>query len=316
MSMTINDIFRLYQTEAGDADAGGGNGGGADDKGAGGEADKGGAGDGGVLGAADAAAKAAKEAEAAKNSGKTQRPDNVPEQFWDAEKGAVKNDAVIKSWQDTRAELKAAKEAAKGSGKAPEKAEDYKFTMPVGSDGKPVPVEIKDNDPAMGIARAAAHKANISQEQFNTFMSEFITGSVPHLPAPVDHEAEKAKLGPNADAIVHATLAWVDGFVTTGMLSKDERDELVFMGSSAVGIRALNKIRESTGEKSIPLDGAVQEGLPSKAELYAMVADPKYQNDEAFRQNTDAMFVKVFGTHPAGTSERGMGVGSAQVAKK
>lgn len=312
--MTIQDIFRLYRTEAVEGADGGGGSGGADDKGAGGDkgGDTGAQQPTGLLGAADAAAKAAAAAEAAKNSGKPARPENVPEQFWDAEKGAVKQDAILKSWQDTRNELKAAK-SAKG-GAAPEKPDGYKFTMPAGSDGKPVPVEIGENDPAMSLAKVAAHKANLTQEQYDIFMQTFVSGAAQHMPPPVDLEAEKAKLGPNADAVMTTTIAWVDGFVTTGTLSKDERDELVFMGSTALGIRALNKIRESTGEKQIPLEGAVQEGLPSKAELYARVGDPRYQSDDAFRQETDKLFEKVYGTQPAGTSERGMGVGVGQGA--
>lgn len=315
--MNINDIFRLYRNEAGadGADGGGSGDGKGGDAGAGGGDGKGGnASATGLLG--DAAARAATEAAAAaaKANGKPTRPEDVPEQFWDVEKGELKTTALVKSWKDTRSELDKAKKA--GSPKALEKAEDYKFNIPNGSDGKPIPLQVEPNDQAVKLAQTAAHAAGISQDQFDKFMGAFITGAAPLMPQPVDLEKEKASLGANADAVIAAVHAWGQNLVDTGLWSKDEFQEIIYMGSTAVGIRALNKLREQTGEKPIPLDAVVSDSLPSKEELYSMVNDPKYQNDPAFRAKVDEDFRKVFGTQAAGTSERGLGVGRGTSAAR
>lgn len=311
--MNINQLFRVYMNEAGadGAAAGGGDGKGGD-AGAGGDS-KGAAGAGGGDGllASHAASEADKAAQAAAAAaGKPVRPDDVPEQFWDAEKGVVKNDAVLKSWKDTRAALEAEKKN-KGGEKAPAKAEDYKFNLPVGDDGKAVALKVEPNDEAVKLAQNAAHAAGMSQATFDKFMGAFITGAMPLMPAPVDMEAEKKTLGANADAVIGAVHAWGKNLVDTGLWSQDEFQEIVYMGSTAVGIRALNKLRESMGEKPIPLDALTNSSLPSKEELYAKVNDPKYQTDPSFRAEVDKQFKQVFGEQQAGSSEAGLGVRTA-----
>jgi hypothetical protein len=49
------------------------------------------------------------------------------------------------------------------------------------------------------------------------------------------------------------------------------------------------KIRESY-EGRIPTESSPIEGMPSDQELQAMVGDPKYQTDAAYRQKVERMF--------------------------
>jgi hypothetical protein len=102
--------------------------------------------------------------------------------------------------------------------------------------------------------------------------------------------------------------AWGKNLVDSGLWSKAEFEEVIYMGSTAQGILALNKLREHMGEKPIPTTGVIQEGAPSKDELYAMVNDPRYGNDEAYTKEVTAKFQQVYGTGPAGSSEAGRGV--------
>lgn len=309
--------FHPYQEENKDGNdgAGGGDNKGADAQGllaeaaraaaakaAGGGDDKGGGGDEAARAAAAAAAAAGPKKGA---DGKFIRPDDMPEQFWDADKGEVRTAALTKAWKDTRTELEKAKA---GTGKPPEKPEDYKLELP--ADIKLPGGKLDENDKAVALFRNVAHKAGLSNEKFNEVLGGFLKEAASVLPPPVDVAEEKKILGPNADAVVAAVHAWGENFVKLGLWSKDDFEEIIFMGSTARGIAALDKLRVHYGEKPIPLDGATMEGLPSVAELYAMVADPKYQTDEAFRKDVEQKFIKVLGTAPAGTSPAGMGVPS------
>jgi hypothetical protein len=82
---------------------------------------------------------------------------------------------------------------------------------------------------------------------------------------------------------------WARGLVNKGVWSKDDFEEFKIMGGTARGITALMKIRESY-EGRVPIQSAPLEGTPSKEELYAMVGDPKYKTDPAYRQKVERMF--------------------------
>lgn len=327
--MTIQQLFGLYRrlhAPAGDdgADGGGGNGGDAgagDDKGGGGGDGKGSA----PTGLLDAHAKGAgKEGAGGEGGGdgddkggdkggaKT-RPEYVLEQHWDPTKGEVRTEAMAKSLADTQ---KAFRELqAKGGHKPPEKASDYKLELPKDVKLHASLSEVDTaNDPGFKLFNDLAHKAGLSQQQYNLIAGGFLQGASPFMPEPIDLVAEKAKIGKNADEAIGAVHAWGKTLVERGLWNEEEFSEIVHMGSTAVGIKALLKLRAEMGEKPIPLDGAVQEGLPSKEELYERVASAEYQNNESYRKETDVLFAKVFGTQAAGTSPAGLGVGAGSRA--
>ena len=272
-------------------------------------------GQGGLLDEAAKAAKAAedKAAAAAAASGVKPRPAEIPEQFWDKAKGEVNTAAALKSYAESQSQVTKLVEENKklkgASPKAPAKAEDYKFEAP--ADMKDA---IKSDDPGLGVFRKVAHKMGVSQEQFQAGLTEFLTEAKAFMPEPVDTKAEMAKLGPNAQAVMDAVYGWGKGLVSSGLWSDDEFNEVVIMGSTATGLKALNKLRERSGEKPIPLNAALEGDLPSKEELYAAKRDPRYRPgsdkyDPEFKKKIDRQFDQVFGTQPAGSSEAGLGVG-------
>ena len=57
---------------------------------------------------------------------------------------------------------------------------------------------------------------------------------------------------------------------------------------------ALEKIRAAY-EGRVPTESAPADGAPSKTELYAMVGDPKYKTDPAYRAKVEKMFQASFG---------------------
>jgi hypothetical protein len=205
------------------------------------------------------------------------KPADLAEQFWDSEKGEVKIDELAKAYKGLRDKM------AKGLDKAPEKADDYKVTF---DDG----INVADDDEVLAKAKIAAKAAGISNEQFgklaNAFMKE--TGGV-FLPptAPTDEEkaqyrkAEMEKIGPNAPAIVRGISSWINSNKLNGVF--DENDVYVCqdIGSTAEGVKFLNKLRAITGESDIPAVNNFDDGVPSDAEILSIMRSDAYKKGDA-----------------------------------
>lgn len=161
--------------------AGGGTGGGAAgaDTGAAGAA---GAGDQGSLLTSIGDTGAAAGGQAANADGTTTittdpttgRPSNVPEKFWDAEKKAIRSDAVLKSYTEL--------EKRAGAGDlAPANADEYKMDTVLDEVKKATGVEIPAMDPEMSKAfREEAHKMGLSQKQYEGVMKQYLS-SIPQM---------------------------------------------------------------------------------------------------------------------------------------
>lgn len=315
-------MFKRYLKLSQKADDGAGGGGGqgaaaqgGDDGAAaapakGGDDGKGG-GDAGALAARRAANKAngqGDDAGAAAGKGAAAgadgRPADIPEQFWDPEKKAVRHESLAKAWKDTAAENKTLK-ATKGA--PPEKAELYVFDRPATLPAHILADPAKDE--SLKLLRETAHAAGLTQEQFGKLAAGYYERAAKLLPAPPDPKAEIAKLGENGEKVADAVISWVEGLGKTGLLNDAEVDALVMQGASADGIRGLNKIREALGGGA-PIPVGALEGATSHTadELYAMVGTEKYKKDPAERARVDKLFEQHFGTAPAGTSLPGVGV--------
>lgn len=238
---------------------------------------------------------------AAKASG--EKPADVPDQFWDAEKKTVNFSAWNKSLNDTRQALKTAKGP---DGKVPAKAEEYAYQRPAD-----LPAHLlsdMEKDESLKVLRETALESGLTQEQFTKMANGYYARAAKLIPPPLDVKAEIAKLGNNGVKVADTVHNWGQALVAQGIWSKDEFTEVIELGASAVGMRALNKLREAMGGEQIPTTAGDVTGLPSEQELYAMVATEKYQKDPAERARVDALFEKVFGTQPAGTSKSGLGM--------
>lgn len=204
-----------------------------------------------------------------------ERPDYWPENFWNKDSNEPDLEGIAKSWRDLRAKI------SKGAHNAPA---DGKYDLSAfGGD------ESAENPIASTLANWAKENG-LSQAQFDDLATslrsqaqEMMSGEM------VDPAEEMKKLGPNAGAVVNGMVDWARGLVAKGVWSKDDFDEFKIMGGTARGLNALMKIREAY-EGRIPIESAPLEGAPSKDELYAMVADPKYNSDPAYRQKVERMF--------------------------
>lgn len=274
-------LMRRCVMAAEDGGAGGGDanaGGGADQAGgaaAGGD-DAGGGSDGGSIfdaaGTGDAAATGA--------DGKPVRPADMPEQFWDAEKGEVRVDQLAKSWKDLRGQV------SRGEGKVPEKPEGY--TIPT-IEGVPADL-VKGDDPLLVETRAAAHAAGVTDKQMQAIMAPYLKAYAKAQGAAADPEAAKAahqaalaeelgKLGPNGRQLVRDVGGRIAGMEARGALTGEEATALKALGTAA-GVRALAKLLEAQGAPSIPTE-AMQADAMTQADAQRMLQDGYAKGDQA-----------------------------------
>lgn len=202
------------------------------------------------------------------------RPDWLPENFWNQDKGEANMEAMAKSYTDLR------KVVSQGKHKAPEGGK-YDTSLFKTQDA--------DNDSLAQAYVGWAQKYGISQVAFDELAQNVNEMADVMAGPPIDTQAEMKSLGPNANAVVNGMVDWARGLVNKGVWSKDDFEEFKIMGGTARGLGALMKVR-SAYEGRVPIEVSPMEGAPSKEELYQMVNDPKYKTDTAYRQKVERMF--------------------------
>lgn len=203
------------------------------------------------------------------------RPDWLPENFW--KDGNADYESLAKSWRDLRGKI------SKGEHNAPA---DGKYKLESFGDGA-------EDNPMAATLSGWAKDNGLSQAQFDDLVGKLQTQAKELMSADfVDPAEEMKKLGPNGRAMVDGMVDWARGLVNKGIWSPEDFDEFKIMGGTARGLNALVKIREAY-EGRVPIEAAPLDGAPTKEELYAMVQDPKYQSDPAYRQKVERLFKQV-----------------------
>ena len=210
-----------------------------------------------------------------------ERPEWMPEQFWDDESGPDL-EGIAKSYQELRAKMSA------GKHKAPK---DGKYDIASLADHG-----VSDDDPLLNEFKGFAKENGLSQDQFDQITQMYME----HMgdmfdKVETEKEQEISKLGRSGEKVINSLNQWLTKLGTSGALSHEEVDAIASKADSANFIMALNKIRQSYGEQPIP-DISVQEGKgETKADLDAMVADPRYGKDMAYTQKVERKFMEFFG---------------------
>jgi hypothetical protein len=208
-----------------------------------------------------------------------ERPDFWPEKFWNKDKAEPDLEGISKSYVELEKKFRS------GSHKPPE---DGKYNLEAAG--------LAEDDPIAQAYTGWAQKYGISQQAFEDLAKEVSSMSLSQQESMRQSmEQEMEALGPNAKAIISNMAAWGRGMVNKGIWSDDEFKEFTKWGDTAKGIKALSKLRE-TYEGRVPLETLKSdpEGSVSKEELDAMVADPKYKKDPAFRAKVERLFEKMY----------------------
>jgi hypothetical protein len=222
---------------------------------------------------------------AAAEQAKRERPDWLPEKFWDKDKREPKLDAMAKSYAELEKNFKSGKHKAPDGGK---------YVQDVFGD------KVPQDDPLVSKFTEWAGKYSLPQAAYDELAQTVIElAGGAQQEVQINREQEMKALGPQADAVIGSMVDWARGFVRSGVWSADDFEEFKVMGGTANGMRALMKLRESY-EGRVPLKETVPSGdALSREELDSMVADPRYLSDPSFHAKVTAGFEKLYGTSPA-----------------
>lgn len=200
-----------------------------------------------------------------------ERPDEFPTKFWDEKEGPdIEN--LVKSYNNLEKKL------SEGRPKAPDEYDVSALE------------NIDPEDPLLVDYTAWAKENGVPQEAFIDLAKKFVDmGYQSEQEAKVDMEKERALLGENANEIIQSNIRWGKGLVSKGVFTEEDYAELEVLGGTANGTRVIQKLRQMQGEKDIPIV-AIAGNQMDKEELFARVADPRYQSDPAFRRQTEKMF--------------------------
>tara|TARA_R100000734_G_C3317256_1_gene110223 strand:- start:1821 stop:2564 length:744 start_codon:yes stop_codon:yes gene_type:complete len=219
-----------------------------------------------------------------------ERPDYIPEKFWNAETGEARTEEMAKSYTQLETFSKGKEEEMEEKiieKLANEHAESIpeKYELPALPES--VTVEMVEQNPMFDWWTNVAKENGMSQEEFETGVSQYVAVMIDAQP---DIDKEMEILGENGNDRVNAVDLWAQK-----TFPPEEYDAIArTLGASASGVQALERVMEMnrTGVKSEQF--TQPEKKLTMADARAMMADPRYFDprvrDEAYVAKVDAAF--------------------------
>lgn len=134
-----------------------------------------------------------------------------------------------------------------------------------------------------------AYENAYSQEEFEAGIQKYAEVLQAQQP---DLDAERSKLGDNADARIEAVDLWANKF-----FPEDYKEAVLQIGQTAEGIQALEYIMQQMGSSS-PSDDSQPLAQTSEKDLRSMMMDDRYWNpakrDAAYVQKVQEGFSKLY----------------------
>jgi hypothetical protein len=186
------------------------------------------------------------------NTEVAERPENVPEKFWDAEAGQLRSDALLKSYTELEKswvnpdKLKTQWEEERLATR-PETPADY--ALP---DDERFDPEALSSSPIVDLWRNAAHEAGVGQEKFNDVLVQYAEKIGEQTAAQLESEFEA--LGENAQSRIDAAGQWASKYFKDGELGAVQQ-----IASTAAGVSVLEKFMKATRESG----ALAEEGSPT-----------------------------------------------------
>jgi hypothetical protein len=171
------------------------------------------------------------------------RPEYLPEQFWDGDAKAVKPEfgahySELANFHKTTTEAQAALKARK--------PEDIKLELKLPDDVKlpdGMEAKIDEKDPRIPMLRQIAVERGLDQDTVNTLVALDAKMKIEAHNAEVARiAAEDQKLGANVKQRKDAVQNWAKGLLDKKEISQDEYDEIRMTGATAAGVTLLEKL--------------------------------------------------------------------------
>lgn len=223
----------------------------------------------------------------------TERPEHVPEKFWDAEKGEARVEDVFKSYSELE------KRFGSFTG-APE--DDY--VVGISDELKEKGVEINAEDPVLQEAMKIGKEMGLSQEGFNKFIEIQAMGELARHTA--EQEAittDIASLGDDADRRLNNLGQWA-----SKNLPEDLQEGFKDAAVSADAVKAIEQLVSMTRSAPVQANEAAAAPSISKEEVETMhfakdeQGNRKIQVDPAFKAEYERKRDLVYGTEPHHTT--------------
>lgn len=138
------------------------------------------------------------------------RPENVPEQFWDAEKNSLKTDDLLKAYVPLAEKAKAEAERLAAY---PKTAAELKLEIPAGALGEGVKVELDPSNPLVAPARDLIFNKKLDPALLGDLAAIYVKQQLAEQKHFEEMRgAEMKKLGDNAGARIDAVKQFITKF--------------------------------------------------------------------------------------------------------
>lgn len=184
-----------------------------------------------------------------------ERPENVPEKFWDNDSKAVRNDDVLKSYNELSGKF--------GSFTGAPEAYEFSLNEQLTENG----VELDLENPLISqfseLAKEAGMNGDMANQLVNMFVEGQYAGSLSLQEAETSRQAEEmGKLGDGAQQRIDNISKWA-----SANLSPEQVNGLTESATTAAGIQAIEALIAQTKNSSIVANDAtpVEAGLSLQA---------------------------------------------------
>ena len=235
-----------------------------------------------------------------------ERPEGLPEQFWDNESGTFKGNDLFEEYKKEKDKsLGLRQKLSKGVPTAPESPESYQINNENFADN--LGYEIPENDIGLGIFKKVAFENGLAQEQFEAIYTGYMKEALNNEelqkenesnPEPSEEDtqaylkSEMEKLGPDATAVVQGIKNFNQQLLYDGLISKEDFSTAQNMGMSASEVRVMNAYRMKAGDISIPESPSSIDGMESELEIRNIMSSPEYENDPALQKKVSDFYIK------------------------
>lgn len=188
------------------------------------------------------------------DTGTAERPENVPDKFWDSETNTVKHDDVLKSYSELE------KKFGSFTG-APDE-----YVAALSDEIKEQGVELIDDDPMIEQAKAFAKEAGMNQEGFGKMINLYAMAKLAESKATEESlTADIASLGDNADRRLNNLTQWANKNLPADLIEgfKD-------LAVSADAVQALEQIVSLTRNAAVQVNEATASPSVTEEELKAV----------------------------------------------